>query len=320
MSNLKRAAMAVLAMFAFVTLTACGGVNLSSTQTALHFKGGAIQAQAFDGCVKPSERDNFAPGDKFYVYQTDLRSFDATGGDRAEANPIEVLSVEKEVVRIPVTVSFNLKADCKTLLDFHNTIGAKNWHEGKGAYNDGDTTGQGWVNFLNHVYVSPLNTTLDALSEKQKFMDLIGKEDVRQALENEIKENLPAQIAKRTGGKQFFENFEIQVLKPQLANQAILDAIAAQNAAVEQGRQAEAKAVADGKAAIATAEAARQAAAKNAEAARAQVAVAAAEAAKRRAEIQGYGSAAEYNRAQAIEKGLNPYQPTYVVPQGGPTQ
>lgn len=316
--KIKRIATIAVGLVAAMTLTACGGVNVSPQQTALHFGGGAIQAQEFKDCVKPSSRDNFAPGDKFYVYQTDLRSFDATGAEGDESAPIEVLSKEKEVVRVPVTVSFNLKTDCKTLLDFHNTIGAKNWHDGKGAYNDGGKPGEGWRKFLNHIYVTPLNNTLDSLAEKISYNDLIGNEEVRRTLETAIQKNLPAEIAKRTGNKQFLENFEIQVLKPTLANQAILDAIAGQNAAIEQGRAAEAKAKADGAAAIAAAEAARLAASKNAEAARAQVAVAQAEAAKQRAACAAYGSAAECNKRAAIDKGINPYQPTYVVPQAQP--
>lgn len=296
-----------VAAIAALTLTACGGVNLSSTQTALHYSGGAVQAQKFKDCVKPSSRDNFAPGDKFYTYQTDLRSFAATGGDKAESGPIEVLSKEKEVVRIPVTVAFNLKTDCKTLRDFHDTIGAK-----YSAYNnDKGVPGDGWRDLLNYAIGAPLNTTLDSLSEKQTFNDLIGNEEVRRALETAIDKNLPDQISKRTGSKQFFENFEIQVQKPSLANQAILDAIAGQNAAVEQGRAAEAKAKADGAAAIAAAEAARLAAAKNAQAAQAQVAVARAEAAKARAACDAYDSEAECNKRAAIDKGLNPYQPSY---------
>lgn len=312
---MKRILSIILAGILALTLTGCGGASLSSTQTALHFGGGAVQAQEFKECLKPSGRDNFAPGDKFYVYQTDTRSYDATGGERAESGPIEVLSSEKEVVRIPVTVSFNLKTDCKTLLDFHNTVGAKDWHEGKGAYNDGDSPGEGWRNFLHHAVGAPLNTTLDALSEKQTFNALIGQDEVRNGLETEIANTLPAQIAKRTGGKQFFENFQVQVNKPSLANQAILDAISGQNAAVEQGKQAEAKAKADGAAAVATAEAEKAAAAAKAAAAEAQVAVERANAAKQRAVIEGYGSVEEYNKAKAIEKGINPYQPTYVVPQ-----
>lgn len=305
----KKPAAIVAGLFAALTLSACGGVNLSSNQAALHFGGGAIQAKSFKGCVEPSNRDNFAPGDTFYVYQTDLRSYAAAGG--GESGPIEVLSKEKEVVRIPVTVSFYLKTDCKTLLDFHNTIGAKNWHEGKGAYNEGNNPGQGWRNLLNHAIGAPLNTTLDSLSEKETFNDLIGNESVRRELEKSIQNNLPDQIAKRTGGKQFFKDFEIQVQKPSLANQGILDAISGQNTAVEAGKAAEAKAKADGAAAVAAAKAAAAAAAEKAKAANAEVAVARAEAAKRQAEIRGYGSAEEYNKAKAVEKGLNPYQPNY---------
>lgn len=312
---MKKAFLIVLGLFMAMTLTACGGVNLSSNQAALHFAGGAVQAQSFKGCVKPSERDNFAPGDKFYTYQADLRSFDATGAPNAESGPIEVLSKEKEVVRIPVTVSFYLKTDCKTLLDFHNTVGAKNWHEGKGAYNDGENPGQGWRNFLAYAIGTPLDTTLDSLSEKSTFNQLIGDESVRRGLEESIAANLPDQIAKRTGGKQFFRDFQVQVKKPTLANQAILDAISAQNAAVEQGKAAEAKARADGQASIVAAEAARVAAAKNAQAAQAEVAVAKARAAAQRARCDGYENDRACNEAAAIEKGQNPYQPTYVVPQ-----
>ena len=53
------------------------------------------------------------------------------------------------------------------------------------------------------------------------------------------------------------------------------------------------------------------------DAAIAETKVAEQEALKRAAEVKGYPSVEDYLRAEAIKQGLNPWQPTYVVPQAG---
>jgi len=53
------------------------------------------------------------------------------------------------------------------------------------------------------------------------------------------------------------------------------------------------------------------------QAAVAETKVAEQEALKRAAEVKGYPTVEDYLRAEAIKQGLNPWQPTYVVPQAG---
>lgn len=311
--KIKKIAVSVAALAVALTMTGCSTADTSNTEKALHYKGGAIQSQSFEGCVEPGTKDFNGPGDKHYVYPIDLRSYDATGGEASEANPISVVSNEGEILNVPVTVSFYLKSDCETLRSFHETIGDK-----YDAYNDGGKTSGGWRNLLDYAVGQPLNTTLDRVAQGQTWRDLYNNEELRAEIENQVAKQIPGLIQKQTGNKQFFEKFQVTVQKPTPANQALLDSIAQQQAAIEAGKAQEAKAIADGRARQAEAKAQEDAAKSTLAARRAEKAVADAEAAKRRAEIAGYGSADEYNKAKCIEAGCNPYQPTYVVPQGGP--
>lgn len=290
-----------------IFVTGCSTADTSSTQKALHFKGGAFSSQSFEGCVNPSTKDFNGPGDRHYVYPVDLRSYDATGRDGSETTPIEVISKEGERVTIPVTVAFYLKDDCETLLDFHNTIGAK-----YSAFNndEGKVSG-GWDKMLHFAVGGPLNVTLDRISSDEEWLALYTDETLRAKLEQDVAKTIPSLIAQKTGGKQFFDEFVVTVEKPDLVNTALKDAISSKQTSREQGLAAEAKAVAEGKARVAEANAARDAALSAAQAKTAEVQVARAEAAKRAAEIAGYGSVDEYNKAKAIERGINPYQPTY---------
>lgn len=292
------ALMAALSMFA----TGCSVADTSSTEAALHFTGGIGTDREFQGCVDPSSKQYDRPGATHYVYPIDLRSFDATGGERSESGPIEVVSNEGERLNVPITVSFYLKPDCENLLAFHNTLGDK-----YNAYNDNGEVSEGWVKgMLPYAVGQPLNTTLDRVAQTHGWRDLYNNEALRADIEAQIAKSLPGLIANQSGGQQFFERFQVTMQKPTPVNPELLTAISAQQAAIEQGKAVSAKADAEKAAAEA------QAAAANA-----QVATEQANAAKRQAEIAGYGSVEEYNRAKAIEKGINPYQPTYVVPQGG---
>jgi hypothetical protein len=102
---------------------------------------------------------------------------------------------------------------------------------------------------------------------------------------------------------QFFEGITVLIGKPEPVNPNLAKAVADEQTEVAKSKSLEARAKAD------------EATAK------AQLAVSQAEAAKQRAAIDGYrleGMTAKdamraYNEAQLIEKGGNPYQPTYLV-------
>ena len=99
-------------------------------------------------------------------------------------------------------------------------------------------------------------------------------------------------------------------MKPDPVDEGLKDAIIAEQKAIADARAAEAKGVADANAARAKAEADKATAQAQTELAR-QVAL------QKQAEIAGYPNVEAYLRALAIERGQNPYQPTYVVPQAG---
>lgn len=308
---MKRFMLPLIAASALV-LTGCSSAAPTTTETALHYKGGLVQGKSFAGCVDPGTKDFNGPGDTHFSYPIDLRSFDATGGPASESGAIEVLSAENEPMLVPVTVSFYLKPDCENVRAFHETIGDK-----YNAYNDNGEVTQGWVDMLHYSIGQPLNTTLDRITQDTAWKGLMNNEIERDRIEKTLAREIPTLIQRQTGNQQFFERFQVIVQKPVPKNPGLLQAISDQQQAAEQGRAEEAKASAAGRAAVAKAQADIDAAAKAAEARNAEVAVQAAEAAKRRAEISGYGSVEEYNRAKAVEKGINPYQPTYVVPQAG---
>ncbi len=308
----KSLSIASLAAAVAVSVTGCSSVEASSTQKALHFKGGYGQDPEFSKCVDPSNKEYDGPGDTHYVYQMDLRSYDATGGPASEADPIEVLDKNGETLRVPMTVTFYLKPGCKNLLDFHNTVGDKydayNDTEGENAGNPGG----GWLDLLDFAVGEPSDVQLDLIAKRYSREQLRNSEDVRATLETALIEELPGLIKKKTGGKQFFERFAISVKQPETTNEALVASIAEAAAAKEQGKTAEAKARAEGAAQVAKAQARKDAALKAAEAAEAEVRVARAEAAKQAATIAGQGGVDAATERYIADKGLNPRQPTIV--------
>lgn len=310
----KKIGITVAALAAVFTMTSCTSVDTSSTQKALQFGGGLKEDREFKNCYKPSSAEFNGYGDSHYVYQVDLRSFDATGREGAETAPIEVISKEGERVTVPITIAFYLNPDCKSLLDFHNTIGDKYV-----AYNENGKPGKGWRNLLNFAVGGPLNVTLDRISSSRGWEELYTDETLRAKLEAEVAAQIPSLIAQKTGGKQFFQDFAVTMEKPDLVNQALKDSISARQTSIQQGLAAEAKAIADGKAATAAADAQRLTAEANAAARLAEVKVEQANAAKQRAIIAGFGSVKAYLEWLALTNKLNPYQPTYILPAGQPT-
>jgi len=191
---------------------------------------------------------------------------------------------------VPVSITFTLKTDCDTLRRFHETIG--NRYQ---AYMDGDQTSEGWRKMLRIVVQAPLDTTMDRIAQGYDWRRLYNDPAAKADIERQVNEQIAQIVARQTNGEEFFTGWSALVQKPTPTNAQLTEAIAAEQNNVAQANAARAKAEAD------------------LAAANAQVAVQEAEANKRRADIAGYGSVEEYNRAQAIEKGLNPYQPTIIT-------
>jgi regulator of protease activity HflC (stomatin/prohibitin superfamily) len=289
---MKRATIAIAALLAFV-LTGCATASTGPDLMAVHYEGGAVSEKKFKDCLDPSSRSGFDPGDEFYAYPTRQVSYDATGGDDAERGRFKVVSKDNAELFVPVTVTFRLKTDCKTLRKFHETVGARN-----AAYFDANGNSSeypdGWVKLLNYVIGKPLDTTLDRVAQDYNWREVWNNPDVKVELEKAVNDGIDEMVARQAGGE-FFEDFSVLVMKPDPVAEGLKAAIADEQTKVAQAQAAQAQAKAD------------QAKAE------AQVAVARAEAAKKQAEIRGFGGIDAYLRALCIEKGCgNPWQPTYL--------
>lgn len=294
-----------VAFLAVIALAGCTRVSTEPDQTAIHYEGGPLSSKKYASVVAPSHRDTFGPGDSIYLYPTGQRSFDATGGPGAEHAPYTSSSKDSVELATPLSVTFELKTDAPTLRKFHELIGIKY----QAFYDEGtkDATGisTGWGNVLNFYIGQSIDQTVDRVLATYEWRSAYGDASVRNAIQAAIQQELPTAVSAKmqatdVGG--FFQNFAVQVQRPVPTNTDLLKNIADQQNNVAAAQAAKAKADAD----LSTA--------------KAQILLQQAEAGKKKADISAYGSVAEYNRAQAIEKGINPYQPTYIVSGTAPSK
>jgi hypothetical protein len=273
----------------------CTSVSTEPDQTALHYEGGSFSSKKYASIVGPSKKEWFGPGDKTYLYPAGQRAYDATGGPGAEHTPFTSSSKDSVELATPMSVTLSLKTDEKSLRTFHEQIGIKY----KAYANDGsDDISNGWISMLNFYVGQSLDATVDRVLAGYDWRQAYNDPAVRVKIQDEVQKDLPTLVdskmnAAGVGG--YFDNYAVQVQRPVPTNQTLRDNIAAAQNQVAQAEAAKAKADADLKTA------------------QAQILVQQAEANKKKADISAYGSVAEYNKAQAIDKGINPYQPTYVV-------
>jgi hypothetical protein len=281
----------VIGVALMLSTTACGthSISTAADQVALHYEGGPFSSKKYASYVPASTKKWFGPGDKEYAYPINQRIYDSTGDAGAESAPIISTSKDSVEMSTPISVTFVLKTDEQTLRAFHEKVGLRFQ-----AYMRGDETTSGWDKMLAFYIGQTLETTLDREIANYTWRDLYNKPAIRVALQAAVNRDLPALIAAKIGGE-YFDDFSAQVQKPDPTNQTLKDAIAANQNNIAAAQAAQAKARAD----LLTAQA--------------QIALQRAEAAKKKADISAYGSVEEYNKAQCIAAGCNPYQPTYVV-------
>ena len=281
-----------------LSTTACGthSVSTAADQVALHYEGGPFSSKKYASYVPASTKKWFGPGDREFLYPLNQRNFDATGGSGAERGPITSTSKDSVEMSTPISVTFYLKTDEKTLREFHEKVGLR-----FKAYMREDDVSEGWRDMLAFYVGQSLETTLDREVANYNWRDLYNNPQIRVALQQKVDSELPALVENKIGAK-YFETFSAQVQKPDPTNEDLKRSIAAAQNNIATAQAAKAKAEAD----LATA--------------RAQIALQQAEAAKKRADISAYGSVEEYNKAQCIQAGCNPYQPTYVVNGTTPSQ
>lgn len=304
------AAIALVAVAgSMVALTSCTTARVNAGQTAIIVDDYVLipTDPAIIECVQEETSEIYGSVD-VYRYPARQISWDATGETGAERDPYVVVSNARAPAEllVPVSVTFDLTTDCDKLKSFHREFGTKY----QGWLDDDGQPSEGWKQLLNYVVGQPLEQTLIRLSQKYTWQQVWNDEAIRVEFQNALQQELPNASKARTNGQDYFSNFQVTVLKPEPRDEGLKEAIIAEQKAIADARATEAKGVADANAKKAAAEAETAAAASQTELARQR-------ALQQAAEISGYPSVDDYLRAKAIEAGQNPYQPTYVVPQGG---
>lgn len=278
-------AMLVPVMF----VSACG-VSTQESVTKLQVGAGPWEDPKVKGCVSPGEKRTSPTNDDYYAFPVSDRDLDATGQKGADFKAITAVSKDNAEMYIPVIIRFNQITDCETLGKFFKAFGQR-----YGAYveSDGKAT-EGWNLMLRKLMYDPTDALMDDLAKNYVWRDLYNNAAAQQELQTTLSEQIEKIVESNARGK-YFDNFTVLVKKPTPTNPELTEAIAAEQAAVATAQSAEAKA----RATKAQAEA--------------ETATAKAEAAKQQAVIRGYGSFENFAQVQAIENGLNPFQPTYLV-------
>lgn len=213
---------------------------------------------------------------------------------------------------VPVTVTMDLTTDCELLKEFHRRLGTKYnaWVDAENTNNNNPSIA-GWISLLNYAVGQPLEIRLQRIAQKYPWQKIWNDEAVRLEFEQTLQSEIERAVRDRTGtvadgdndpenDPTFFTNFKVTVGKPDPKDENLK------------------KALADQQTAVAKADSARLAADAQVATAIAETGVAKQQALKRQAEIAGYPTVDDYLRALAIDKGMNPWQPTYVVPGSAP--
>lgn len=306
-----KAKMVALAAAATVAV----GLSGCSYQSATAGVQGVVQKGSFTGtadqtlidCIKPQENKNELNNDVFW-YPAHQISWDARGEANVSEHASYLVVSSNEApanMLVPVVVTFSLTQDCNLLKKFHAEIATK-YH---GWINQDGTETEGWKKLVDYTVGQPLQATLLRVAQKYPWQKIWNDGTVVQEFQNALLAELPDATKNRTNGTEYFTGFQVQVFKPTPENPELVQAIEQQQASVQQAQAAQAKGVADAKAAEAKAEA-------DTKAALAQTTLAQQQALQKEAEINAYGGIDGYLRHEAIEKGINPYQPTIagVVP------
>ena len=306
------AALAAVVLVGGMGMSACSltgdEVSDPSMQT-LRYEGGDFKGSKFKECVDPGEK--LASNDKFYSYPTtqredvwDTNNYDGAGSDSADHADLVLTDKNGVTVNAKVKVSFFLNTSCDpvtvdgheypggTLQVFHEKIGKT-----RGAYFDPKKTGNsaysaGWLWAMDN-YIS--NPVIDNLSVQAKTLtadDMWLKQDVKSQMEKNLAEALPKLINDgMETDLQFYNIASVKIYSITPSDDYLQ--------LFKDRQEAQVRAQ--------TAEANKQAQIAEAQA---KAAVARAEAQAKRAEISGYGSVEAYLKHEAIEAGMNSFQPT----------
>lgn len=304
----------VLAAIVITLLNVVRTVASPADEVAVHKGGGIIEAPNSKGCVAANSREIRRPGDKYYWYPASQRTYNFTGGEGADHGPFSVVSKDYQPLDVPGSVEFTLNVDCEVLTRFHDAIGNR-----YGAYYTGSDewseTPRGWQTMLDLYFGPALDATLDRVAKKYTWKELYADPTIKDEMNRAVNEQLAALIQQKMPGEdEFFKGFSALIQQPQPA-ETLVQALGDEEAAKAQAAAAKAKAVADAETqqakAVADAEAAKKAAEAQVAVKEAEAKIAKLEAQIREQEIEPFGTVRDYNNWLAIQRGLNPYQPTY---------
>jgi hypothetical protein len=286
---------ALTAVAFIVTGTGCS-VSTQPDQVALAYNDGPLSPRTFDKCIPSSKREGQGPNDVAFSYPANQRTDNFTGDDGSDRGPFTIVSKDGVQMQFPGNLQFLLNTDCKTLRAFHEKIGNR-----YKAYFSGDES-EGWGSQVLPLYIEqPLQTALASAASQFTWRDLYNKPDVRVQVQRAVTESLPGVVNDQTeGDEEFFKNFVVTLQVPD-PPQALKDAITNEQTVVAQANAASAQAGAQ----VAQAKAETQVAVERAK--------------QQAAQIAGFPNVAAYLDFIAINKGLNPKQPTYIVPGTQPT-
>ena len=297
---IKGLAAGVLAAGVMFGTGACTIPSTSGDEILVHRGGGMFEDQSPKGCINPAQRSVEGPGDNYYSYPANQRTYNFSSSQDADGPPIEVVSKDGQRLTISGTLSFNLNTNCDVLQAFHTKVGNR-----EHAYFDNfPETPAGWVTVLNTYMRPALDATLDRAAKQYDWRTLYQDVTIKDKMNQDVNDQILRLVNDRfEGNEQFFINFSSLILQPQ-ADADMLKTVKDNELSKAQAAATESKAKAD--AAAAEAAAKSQVAQKEAE-----LKVAEIQAKIKRAEIDAYGGIKDYNNNLAIEKGLNPFQPTY---------
>lgn len=208
---------------------------------------------------------------------------------------------------VPITLTFNLTTDCDKLKDFYANYATQD----DAHLDDNGNQTAGWIKMLTRVISQPAEQAVIRITQKYPWQKVWNDETVRQEYQLALTSDLQKEAASRTGGKAFFTNFSVTVLKPYPTDQNLVNAVNAQQSSQANAAATQTKATADANARSASAQA-------DTNAANAEIAAKQAEANKQRAIIAGYGegpgAVEAYLRDECIKmSGCTMYGPSPII-------
>lgn len=290
-----------------ISLGACSftGDNLTdpSFQT-LRYAGGVGEGSEFKECVDGGSK--MVGDDTYYPYPTSQREdvWDSDnyqqGSNSADHPDLELTDRDGRVVHVKMKISFFLNTSCEpvtvngrkyeggTLQAFHEKIGKTR----KAYFNEDGSYGDGWLwamdNYISSSATDYMSKNAKNFGAEEMYQDV----SIADELQSGLDEALPGLVdAGMETDLSFYKDYTVKIYKI-TPEQEYLDLLKERENAKIKAETAQENA----KARVAEADA-------NAE-------VAEAEARVRQAEIKGYGGIEGYLKNKAIERGINPYQPS----------